>query len=90
MNEKNPYQQGLIEWMMKEVGDENIKLYSNDDKRKAIVVGRDSFFTVGVSESTIRRLAEEAVNRELFGSPALEEIKLKAETGIDPTTLQHE
>jgi hypothetical protein len=45
---------------------------------------------VGVSESTIRRLAEEAVNRELFGSPALEEIKLKAETGIDPTTLQHE
>ena len=90
LNEKNPYQQGLIEWMMKEVGDENIKLYSNDDKRKAIVVGRDSFFTVGVSESTIRRLAEEAVNRELFGSPALEEIKLKAETGIDPTTLQHE
>ena len=53
-------------------------------------MGRDSFFTVGVKESTIRRLAEEAVNRELFGSPALEEIKLKAETGIDPKTLKHE
>lgn len=90
LDEKNPYQKGLIEWMMKEVGDENIKLFSNDDKRKAIVVGRDSFFTVGVRESTIRRLAEEAVNRELFGSPALEEIKLKAETGIDPKTLKHE
>ena len=90
LEEKNPYQKGLIEWMMQEVGDENIKLYSNDDKRKAIIVGRDSFFTVGVSESTIKRLAEEAVNRELFGSPALEEIKLKAETGIDPKTLKHE
>ena len=90
LDEKNPYQKGLIEWMMKEVGDENIKIFSNDDKRKAIVVGRDSFFTVGVKESTIKRLAEEAVNRELFGSPALEEIRLKAETGIDPASLKHE
>lgn len=90
LDEKNSYQKGLIEWMMKEVGDENIKLYSNDDKRKAIVVGRDSFFTVGVKESTIKRLAEDAVNMELFGSPALEEIKLKAETGIDPKSLMNE
>lgn len=83
LNENNPYQKELIDWLMKDVGSENIKIYPNEDKRKAIVVGRDSFYTVGVSDSTIRRLSEETVSTGLFGSPAMDEIKLKTKTGID-------
>jgi len=84
VDEKNPYQKDLIDWMMSEVGSDNIKLYSNAQKKKAIVVGRDSFLAVGVSDTLIRRLTEEAVNGDLFGSKALDEIKLKTKTGIDP------
>lgn len=84
LDEKNPYQKELIDWMMGEVGSENIKLYSNAQKRKAIIVGRDSFLAIGISDTLIRRLTEEAVNGDLFGSKALDEIKLKTKTGIDP------
>jgi len=83
LDEKNPYQKELIEWLMKDIGSENIKIYSNEDKRKAIVVGRDSFYTVGISNSTINRLTEEALNTGLFGSAALDEIKRKTKTGIN-------
>lgn len=84
LDEKNPYQKELIEWMMGEIGSENIKLYSNAQKRKAIIVGRDSFLAIGISDTLIQRLTEEAVNGDLFGSKALDEIKLKTKTGIDP------
>lgn len=84
LDEKNEHQKALVEWMMKHVGSENIKLYSNAQKRRAIIVGRDSFLAVGVSDTIIRRLTEEAVNGDLFGSTALEEIKIKTKTGIDP------
>lgn len=84
LDENNPYQKDLIEWMMGEVGSENIRLYSNAQKRKAIVVGEESFLAVGISDSTIRRLTEDTVNGELFGSSALDEIKQKTKTGIDP------
>ena len=85
LDEKNEYQKELIDWMMGEVGSDNIKLYSNADKRKAIIVGRDSFMAVGISDKVIKRLAEDAVNQELFEpSGALDIIKTKTKTGIDP------
>lgn len=84
LDEKNELQKELIEWMMSDVGSENIKLYSNADKKKAIIVGKDSFFAVGISDKVIKRLAEEAVKGNLFGSnSALDVIKTKTKTGID-------
>ena len=83
LDEKNEYQKALVDWMMKEVGSENIKLYPNADKRKAIIVGKDSFFAVGINDKTIKRLTEDAVNGDLFSSGALDYIKTKTKTGID-------
>ena len=85
LDEKNEYQKALIDWMMGEVGSENIKLYSNADKRKAIIVGKDSFLAVGISDKVIKRLAEDAINGDLFNSGgALDIVKSKTKTGIDP------
>jgi len=88
LDENNGYQKALINWMMAEVGSENIKLYSNADKRKAIIVGRDSFLAVGISDKVIKRLSEDAVNGDLFDvGGSLDIIKTKTKTGIDPNEL---
>ena len=84
LDETNPYQRELVDWMMGKVGSENIKLFSNAQKRKAIIVGEDSFLAVGISDTTIKKLVEDAKSDLLFGSSALEEIKMKTKTGIDP------
>lgn len=84
IDEKNPYQHELIEWLMKDVGDENIKLFANNNKRKAIVVGRDSFLSTSISDKTFRLLEEEAKTNMLFSS-AMNDIKKKTKTGIDPS-----
>lgn len=85
LDEKNEFQKELIEWMMSDVGSENIKLYSNADKRKAIIVGRDSFMAVGISDRVIKKLTEEITCGHLFKNEgALEYIKGKTKTGIDP------
>ena len=76
-------QRTLIEYMMEDVGSNNIKLYPNQNKRKAIIVGKDSFAAIGISESTINRLEEDVRTGNLFGSAALNEIKIKTKTGID-------
>lgn len=83
LDENNEQQSALIEWMMSEVGSENIKLYPNTAKRKAIIVGENSFLAVGISDTVIRRLTEEAVSGDLFGSKALDVVKVKTKTGID-------
>lgn len=84
VDEKNQYQKELIDWLMKDVGDENIKLYPNTNKRKAIIVGRESFLVVGISDKVFRTLEEEAKQGGFFPSGALDEIKIKTKTGIDP------
>ena len=83
LDENNEQQSALIEWMMSEVGSENIKLYPNTAKRKAIIVGENSFLAVGISDTVIRRLTEEAVSGDLFGSKALDVVKVRTKTGID-------
>ena len=83
-DKKDERQKTLIEYMMEDVGSNNIKLYPNQNKRKAIIVGRDSFAAIGISESTIKRLIEDVMTGDLFGSAALTGIKIKTKTGIDP------
>lgn len=83
-DKKDERQKVLIEYMMEDVGSNNIKLYPNHNKRKAIIVGKDSFAAIGINESTIKRLEEDVRAGDLFGSAALNDIKIKTKTGIDP------
>lgn len=83
-DQKDERQRTLISYMMEDVGSNNIKLYPNQNKRKAIIVGKDSFAAIGISESVIKRLKEDVRSGNLFGSAALNEIKIKTKTGIDP------
>ena len=83
-DQKDERQRTLISYMMEDVGSNNIKLYPNQNKRKAIIVGKDSFAAIGISESVIKRLEEDVRSGDLFGSAALNEIKNKTKIGIDP------
>ncbi len=83
-DEKDERQKILIEYMMEDVGSNNIKLYPNQNKRKAIIVGRDSYASTSIGEAVITRLEEDVKTGDIFGSAALDEIKIKTKTGIDP------
>ena len=83
LDEKDSYQAETIEWLMEEAGAE-LRLFSNMAKRSPIPVGEKSYRVVTVSDKTIMRLTEDAVNNDLFGSAALDEVKRKLKTGIEP------
>ena len=83
LDEKDSYQAETIEWLMEDAGAE-LRLFSNMAKRSPIIVGEKSYRVVTVSDKTIMRLTEDAVNNDLFGSAALDEVKRKLKTGIDP------
>lgn len=82
LDEKDPYQKETIEWLMKDAG-ADIKLYSNDSKKSAIPIGKNSYRVITISNSTIQRVTEDAVNGDLFGNAALDEVKRKTKNGID-------
>ncbi len=88
LDEKNKKQRELIEYMMSDVGSDsgrsNIKLYSNTAKQKPILVGENSYLALLISDTTFKRLLDEAKDGDLFGSEAFEEIKRKTKIGIDP------
>lgn len=83
LDEKDPYQKEAIKWFMEEAGGD-VTLYSNLAKRSPIAVGKNSFRAITISNTTIQRVTEDAVNNDLFGSSALDEVKQKLKTGIDP------
>lgn len=83
LDENDPYQKETIKWFMEEAGGD-VTLYSNLAKRSPIAVGKNSFRAITVSNTTIQRVTEDAVNNDLFGSSALDEVKRKLKTGIDP------
>lgn len=82
LDENDPYQSELIEWFMEDAGG-SLKLYPNNAKKSPITVGADSFRAVSVSDKTILRVTEDAVNKDLFGSAAFDEVKQKTKTGIE-------
>ena len=57
-------------------------MFSNSAKKTPINVGKNSYRVVSISDTTIRRISEESVNGDLFGSSALDEVKSKLKTGI--------
>lgn len=83
LDENDSFQSETIEWLMEDAGAE-VKLFSNSAKQTPIPVGEKSYRVITVSDTTIRRMTEDAVNGDLFGSPALDEVKRKLKTGIDP------
>jgi hypothetical protein len=60
-----------------------ISVYSNDNKRKPIHIGTNSFKTFYESNSTFDRLAEDAADNTLFDSDALDSIKKQTKWGIN-------
>ena len=83
LDESDAYQHETIEWLMEDAG-ADVKVYSNIAKRSPIAIGRNSYRVVTVSNSTIQRVTEDDVNKDLFNSAALDEVKSKLKTGIDP------
>ena len=83
LDENDPYQKEAIKWFMEDAGGDVI-LYSNMAKNSPIVVGKNSFRAITVSNTTIQQVTEDAVNNDLFGSAAFDEVKQKLKTGIEP------
>jgi hypothetical protein len=82
LDQNDPYQSELIGWLMEDAGAE-VRMFSNSAKKTPINVGKNSYRVVSISDTTIRRISEESVNGDLFGSSALDEVKSKLKTGID-------
>lgn len=82
ISEEDELQRKQIKYMMEEVGGDTIELVPNDHKQKSIWVGRKSPQTMWVSNTTIDRLVEDAADNQLFGSPALDHIKIEMKKGI--------
>ena len=82
LDENDPYQSEAIGWFMEDAGG-TVKLYPVNSKKNPIIIGQDSFRTVTVSDTVIRRVTEDAAGNSLFESPALDEVKQKTKTGID-------
>lgn len=83
LDEKDDFQKGLVSFLMEEVGGENIKMYPNSNKQRPIVVGKESFRTVNISENTFDQLVEDSRNGDMFGSKALEKVKQETKKYID-------
>ena len=83
LDENDPYQKEAIKWFMEEAGGD-VTLYSNLAKKTPIHVGENSYRAITVSNTIIQKVTEDAVNNDLFGSSALDEVKRKLKTGIEP------
>ena len=88
-NQDDKYQAELIH-AVSEVGGRTvgskgsvISVYSNDDKRRPIPIGTNSFQTFVESKSTFDQLTEDAAGNTLFASEALDAIKRQTKRGID-------
>lgn len=88
-NQEDKYQAGLIH-AVSEVGGRAvgskgavISVFSNDDKRRPIPIGTNSFQTFVESKSTFDSLTEDAAGNTLFDSGALDAIKRQTKRGID-------
>lgn len=84
LTEDDEMQKMQIEFLMDEVGGNTVELVPNNNKKKVIRVGTNSYRMVIIQESMIKRLEEEAKGNSLFAheKSALNEIKLITKEGI--------
>jgi hypothetical protein len=82
LDKNDPYQSELIGWVMEDAGAE-VRMFSNAAKKTPINVGKKPYLVDPISDTTIRRISEDSINGDLFGSTALDEVKSKLKTGID-------
>ncbi|MBQ6190661.1 MAG: hypothetical protein IJK45_10910 [Bacteroidaceae bacterium] len=84
LDEKDMFQKGLVDYLMEEVGGENIKMYPNSNKTRPIIVGARSYRVIVIPDKTIEDLAKDVKEGNMFGSPALEKVKQETKKFIDP------
>ena len=82
-SKEDEMQNAQIDFFTKDLGGNSIELVPNNNKKKSIKVGQGEYRYTWVSDTTFTRLTEDAAGNNLFGSPALDEIKLKMKEGID-------
>lgn len=90
LDPENKFQKELIH-ALSEVGAKKagtnqktvISVYANDDKKKSIPIGAESFQTFSESNKTFDNLMEDAAGNNLFDSGALDAIKLQTKRGIE-------
>ena len=68
---------------MSDLGGNNLELVPNDNKKKSIKVGKNSYHHMFISNTTFDKLKDDAAGNTLFGSSALDAIKLKMKEGTD-------
>ena len=82
-SKENELQKAQINFFTEDLGGNSIELVPNNNKRKSIKVGEGTYKYVWMSDTTFKRLTEDAAGNNLFGSVALDEIKLQMKEGID-------
>lgn len=80
-NDKVQYE--FIRIMMEEFGSENIIIFSNTNKRRAIKIGSSSFKTINIDSTLIDNISDSSGYKGLFTDSAIEELKKITITGID-------
>lgn len=83
ISEKDEFQKAQINYFMNDLGGNNLELVPCDNKKKSIKVGKGSYQYSFISDTTFDRLKNDAASNSLFGSPALDAIKIKMKEGID-------
>lgn len=83
ISKDDKFQNAQINYFMNELGGNNLELVPNDNKRKSIKVGKGSYQYMWISDTTFDVLRDDAASNSLFGSSALDAIKLKMKEGID-------
>lgn len=83
ISKEDKFQEAQINFFMNDLGGNNLELIPNDNKKKSIVVGKKSNQYIWISNSTIDKLKDDDASNTLFGSAALDAIKLKMKEGTD-------
>ncbi len=83
ISQQDKFQVAQINYFMSDLGGNNLELVPNDNKKKSIKVGKGSYQHMFISNTTFDKLKDDAAANTLFGSAALDAIKLKMKEGTD-------
>lgn len=83
ITKSDKFQEAQINFFTKDLGGYSVELVPNDNKKKSIKVGKGSYQHMWISDTTFTQLKDDAAANTLFGSSALDTIKLKMKEGTD-------